>query len=165
MDQKIKKRTLYVCQAAIVASLYVVLTFLSRMLGLDSGAIQLRISEMLCVLPIFMPSSIIGLTLGCFISNLLVGAHVMDIVIGPVATLIGALGTYALRRIKWLAPLPAVLSNALIIPFVLSYAYGIEQAIPFMMLTVGVGELLSVYGFGSILLGPMSKHLQKFNLK
>ena len=153
------------CQAAVVASLYVVFTFLSKTLGLDSGAIQLRISEMLCVLPIFMPSSIVGLTLGCFISNLLVGAHIVDVIVGPVATLLGALGTYALRRVKWLAPLPAVLSNALIIPFVLSYAYGIEQAIPLMMLTVGVGELLSVYGFGSILIGPLGKYLQKLNKK
>ena len=163
MKKTTKKHTLYVCYAAAVAALYVSLTFLAKLFGLDSGAIQIRFSEMLCVLPIFMPASIPGITLGCLISNLLVGAHWLDIVIGPVATLIGALGTYALRRFKWIAPLPAVLSNALIIPFVLAYGYGMEQVIPLMMVTVGVGELISVYGFGSFLVAGSERFKRIFN--
>jgi uncharacterized membrane protein len=110
-----------------------------------------------------MPSSIFGLTVGCFLSNLLVGAHWLDILIGPLATLIGALGTYLLRRIKWLAPLPAVLSNALIIPFVLSFAYGVEEAIPLLMLTVGIGEVISIYGLGGIFMVSARKFLEKLN--
>ena len=152
MSTQRNKRILFLCRGAIVAALYVVLTFLAKLLGLDSGVIQVRFSEMLCILPIFMPASIPGLAVGCFLSNLLVGAHWLDILIGPMATLIGALGTYLLRKVKWLAPLPAVLSNALIIPFVLSYAYGVEDAIPFLMLTVGIGELISVYGLGGMLM-------------
>lgn len=150
MQQNKNKRIVNLCRGALVAALYVALTYLARILALDSGPIQVRFSEALCILPIFMPSSIWGLTIGCFLSNLLTGAHWLDILIGPLATLIGALGTYLLRRIKWLAPLPAVLANALIIPFVLSYAYEVEQAIPLLMLTVGIGEVISVYGLGSV---------------
>ena len=140
------------CISAAVAALYVAFTLLARLLGLDSGVIQIRISEMLCVLPIFLPSSIAGITVGCFLSNLLLSGNWLDILVGPLATLIGALGTYALRKWKWVAPMPAVLSNALIIPFVLAYGYGAEEAIPLMMLTVGLGELISVYGLGSYII-------------
>ena len=152
MKNGVTTKTKKICITAAVAALYVAFTLVARMLGLDSGVIQLRISEMLCVLPIFMPISIIGLTAGCFLSNLLLSGNWLDILIGPLATLIGALGTYALRRWKWIAPMPAVISNAVIIPFVLAYGYGMTETIPFMMLTVGVGELLSVYGFGSYLI-------------
>ena len=159
MESPRNKRILFLCRGALVASLYVALTFLARLLGLDSGVIQVRFSEMLCILPIFMPSSIAGLTIGCFLSNLLVGAHWLDILIGPLATLIGAFGTYLLRRIKWLAPLPAVLSNTVIIPLVLSYAYGVEETIPFLMLTVGIGEVISVYGLGGIFMVSAKRFL------
>ena len=161
MQNRRSKRILFLCRGALVAALYVVLTFLAKFLGLDSGPIQVRFSEMLCILPIFMPSSIWGITVGCFLSNILVGAHWLDILIGPIATLIGALGTYALRKIKWLAPLPAVLSNAIIIPFVLSYAYGAEEAIPLLMLTVGIGEVISVYGLGGLFMVSAKNFLNK----
>ena len=149
MNNRWKSGTKKICISAAVAALYVAFTLLARLFGMDSGVIQIRISEMLCVLPIFLPCSVIGLTAGCFLSNLLLSGNWLDILVGPLATLIGALGTYALRRWKWIAPMPAVLSNALIIPFVLAYGYGMEEAIPLMMLTVGLGELISVYGFGS----------------
>ena len=152
MKNSVTIKTKKICIAAAVAALYVAFTFLANALGLANGVIQLRISEMLCVLPIFLPSSIVGVTLGCFLSNLILSGTWLDIVIGPIATLIGALGTYALRKWKWIAPMPAVISNAIIIPFVLAYGYGMEETIPFMMLTVGIGELLSVYGFGSYLI-------------
>ena len=161
MQNQRNKRILFLCRGALVAALYVVLTFLAKFLGLDSGPIQVRFSEMLCILPIFMPSSIWGITVGCFLSNILVGAHWLDILIGPLATLIGALGTYALRKIKWLAPLPAVLSNAIIIPFVLSYAYGAEEAIPLLMITVGIGEVISVYGLGGLFMVSAKNFLNK----
>ena len=162
MNSKTKKRTLYLCYGALVAALYVALTYLSGLLGLSSGVIQVRFSEALCILPIFLPSSVWGLSVGCLISNILVpGTHPVDMIVGPLATLIGALGTYALRRYRWLAPLPAVLSNALIIPFVLSYAYGAEEAIPLMMLTVGLGEAISIYGIGGAFMLTARKFLEK----
>ena len=120
MKQQNKRRTIYLCQAALIAALYVVLTLLAQALGLGSGAIQVRFSEMLCLLPIFLPAAVPGVTVGCFLSALLTGAAWMDILVGPIATLIGAIGTYLLRKNKWLAALPPVLSNALIIPFVLA---------------------------------------------
>lgn len=155
------KRTLYLCQAAVIAALYVILTFLANLLGLASGVIQIRLSEMLCLLPMFMTSAIPGVTIGCLLANLLTGAAALDILIGPIATLLGALGTYALRKHRWLAPIPPILSNALIIPFVLAYGYGVEDAIWFMMITVGVGEILSIGVLGMIFVRASEKFLKK----
>ena len=146
--KKQQKRTLWICYAAIIAAMYVVLTYLAKLFGLDSGMIQVRFSEMLCILPIFTSAAIPGVTIGCLLANLLGGAVALDIILGPVATLIGALGTYLLRKKRWLAPLPPILANTLIIPFVLAYGYGMTQAIPFMMLTVGAGEVISIYVLG-----------------
>ncbi len=150
-------KTIFVCQGAIIAAIYVVLTYVSHMFGLDAGVIQVRLSEVLCVLPMFTVAAIPGLYLGCLLANLLTGAVWLDILIGPIATLIGAIGTYALRKYKWLAPIPPILSNALIVPFVLAYGYGMEQAIPFMMLTVGIGEVVSVYVLGSLFAMALNK--------
>ena len=156
-----KQRTLYLCQAAVIAALYVILTFLANLLGLASGVIQIRLSEMLCLLPMFLSSAIPGVTIGCLLANLLTGAAALDILIGPIATLIGALGTYALRKYRWIAPIPPILSNALIIPFVLAYGYGVEDAIWLMMITVGVGEILSVGVLGMIFVRASEKFLKK----
>ncbi len=161
MKTKNQKSTLYFCQAAVIAALYVVLTFLANLLGLASGVIQIRLSEMLCLLPIFLPAAIPGVTVGCLLANLLTAAVPLDILIGPIATLLGALGTYALRKYRWLAPIPPILSNALIIPFVLVYGYGMEQAIWFMMITVGVGEILSVGVLGTVFVRASEKVLKK----
>jgi uncharacterized membrane protein len=116
---------------------------------------------MLCILPVFTPAAIPGLYLGCLLANVLTGAVWLDILIGPIATLIGALGTYALRKVKWLAPIPAVLSNALIVPFVLAYGYEMSEAIPIMMLTVGVGEVISAGVLGMILYFALHKSAKK----
>ena len=161
MKTQMQKRTLYLCQAAVIAALYVVLTFLANMLGLASGVIQIRLSEMLCLLPIFLPAAIPGVTIGCLLANLLTGAVWLDILIGPIATLLGALGTYALRKHRLLAAIPPILSNALIIPFVLAYGYGMEEAIWWMMITVGIGEILSVGVLGMIFIRASEKFLKK----
>ena len=160
-----RAKTLYLTQAACVAALYVVLTLLAQMLGLGSGMIQIRFSEMLCLLPIVMPSAIPGVTLGCFLANLLTGAVWMDVLIGPIATLIGALGTYALRKKPLLASIPPVLSNALIVPFILAYGYGVPDAIPLMMLTGGIGEVLSVCVLGFTVFYLLRPTLERFNFR
>jgi len=152
-----KSKTLWISYAAIIAAMYVVLTYLAKLLGLDSGIIQVRFSEMLCILPIFTSAAIPGLTLGCLIANLLGGAVALDIIFGPIATLIGAIGTYLLRKSKWIAPIPPILANTVIIPFVLAYGYGMTQAIPFMMLTVGIGEIISIYVLGMALYFALRK--------
>ena len=151
-------KTLFVSQAALIAALYVVLTLLANALGLANYAIQLRFSEALTILPFFTPSAIPGLFLGCLISNLLTGAILWDIIFGSLATLLGAVGTYLLRRCKWLAPLPPIVANTLIVPMVLYFAYHIPGSIPYFMLTVGLGEILSCGVLGILLLLLLQKY-------
>ena len=145
------KKVLRITQAAMIAAIYVVLTVFVSAFNLASGAIQVRISEALTILPVFTPAAIPGLFLGCLISNLVTGCMPLDVVFGSLATLIGACGTYALRKHKWLAPLPPIIANTIIVPFVLRYVYLAEGTIPFFMLTVGIGEVISCYLLGSIL--------------
>ncbi len=154
---KRKSRTLFLCQASLIAAAYVVLTYLAHLFGLDASAVQIRLSEMLCVLPMFTPAAIPGLYAGCLLANLLTGAVWLDVLVGPVATLIGAVGTYALRRYAWVAPLPPIAANTVLVPFVLAYGYGMEMAIPLMMATVGLGEVISVYALGMTLYFSLRK--------
>ncbi|HOA84750.1 MAG TPA: QueT transporter family protein, partial [Bacillota bacterium] len=83
---RIKKSTLFIARAGIIAALYVALTFLSAAMGLASGVIQLRLSEALCVLPVFTPAAIPGLAVGCLIANFATGAVVLDVIFGSLAT-------------------------------------------------------------------------------
>lgn len=151
------KNTKQLTQAAIIAALYVILTMVSRLFGLDSGVIQVRFSEALCILPCFTPAAVPGLFIGCVLSNILAGAVVWDVIFGSLATLIGAFFTAKLKTHPILATLPPILSNTLIIPFVLSYAYGFEGGIPYFMLTVGIGEILSCGILGAILYTAIKK--------
>lgn len=151
------KKVLFICHAAMIAALYVVLTVVASSLNLANGNIQVRFSEALTILPFFTPAAIPGLAIGCLISNLITGCVPLDIVFGTVATLLGTLGSYALRRYKWLVPLPPILANAIIVPWVLRIGYGMPLSIPFMMLTVGAGEVISCYILGMILLLALEK--------
>ncbi|MBE6553079.1 MAG: QueT transporter family protein [Ruminococcaceae bacterium] len=160
--KKHRHNSLFLCQAGLIAAIYTVLTVFVGALGLANGAIQFRISEALCVLPFFTAAAIPGLTVGCLISNLLMSCIWQDVVFGTLATLIGALGAYGLRRLPWLVPLPTVLSNTLIIPPILAYGYHMEGAIPFLMLTVGIGEVLSAYLCGMLLLLTMRRYNVSF---
>lgn len=157
------KSTKFVTQAALIAALYVVLTEISAILGLSSGVVQLRFSEALTVLPIFTPAAIPGLFAGCIISNILAGGIVWDVIFGSLATLIGAVGTYYLSRVnKYLSPVPPILSNTVIIPFVLKFAYGAEGAFPFFFLTVFIGEFISCGMFGILLMLALEKRKSIF---
>ena len=151
-------RVRFITQAAMIAAIYVVLTIFISAFNLASGAIQIRISEALTILPAFTPAAIPGLFLGCLISNLITGAMLPDIIFGSLATLLGALGTYFLRKYKWAIPLPPILANVLIIPWILSYVYGFPGSIPYFMLTVGVGEIISCGVLGMILYGTLAKY-------
>ena len=118
-----------------------------------------RIAEALTILPVFTPAAIPGLFIGCLIGNILGGALLPDIIFGSLATLIGALFTYLLRkRSKFLAPLPPILANIVVVPFVLRYAYGVLLPIPFMMLTVGIGEIISCGVLGMIVYTALHKY-------
>lgn len=156
-----KKRNAYfITQAAAIAAIYVVLTLLIDAFNLANGAIQVRISEALTVLPFFTPAAIPGLFIGCLLSNFVIGTPIWDILFGSLATLIGAIGTYLLKKWKWMAPLPPILSNTLIIPFVLHYAYAFPGGIPFFMLTVGAGEVISCGILGMLLLFLLQRYRQ-----
>lgn len=153
-----KNKALFLTQAAMIAALYVVLTFVSNAFGLASGAIQIRISEALTILPYFTPVAVPGLFVGCLISNLLTGCALFDVIFGSLATLLGAIGTRLLRRWKWAAPLPPIVSNMVIVPFVLTYVYELPGGIPYFMLTVGIGEVISCGILGMLLLSILSKY-------
>ena len=150
-----KKNTQQITRGALIAALYVLLTLLSSSLGLDRYAIQLRLSEALCILPIFLPEAVPALFIGCILANSITGAFLPDIIFGSIATLIGAIGARLLRRVSkklvWVATLPTLLSNAIIVPLVLKYAYGVGELIPIMMLTVGIGELIACTVLGTVL--------------
>ncbi len=154
------QKTKYLTRAAVIAALYVVLTWFSALLGLSGqGLIQVRFSEALCVLPYFTAAAVPGVSVGCLLSNLLTGAHVLDIVFGTLATLLGALGTRALRKWELLAPLPPILSNTVIVPFVLRYAYfTTDVAFPLLVLSVAAGEIVSVGVLGLLLLFTLKKY-------
>ena len=156
-----KKSTLsvrYLTVAAIIAALYVILTFLSATFGLASGVIQLRLSEALAVLPFFTPAAVPGVTVGCFLANLLTGAPFYDVIFGTLATFLGVLGAALLKKHPFLLALPTILSNALIIPFVLRLAYGVPDAIWYLMVTIGLGEFLSAGVLGMFLLQVIRKN-------
>ena len=120
------KGVVFIVQGAMIAALYVVLTMLANALGLSSYSIQIRFSEALCILPFFTPAAIPGLWIGCLIANLMTGAIIWDIIFGSLATLIGAVGTYLLRKHKFACTLPPVIANMVIVPFVLRYGYGFK---------------------------------------
>lgn len=153
------KKTLYLVHAAVIAALYVVLTFLANALGLSSGVIQVRFSEALTILPFFTPAAIPGLFVGCILANILTGCMPLDVLFGSLATLLGALGTWSLSKSsKFLAPLPPIIANTLIVPFVLAYVYQFEGSIPYFMLTVGIGEVISCGVLGLVLLNVLQRY-------
>ncbi len=151
-------RPLSLTRGGMIAALYVVLTLITSLFGLSSGVIQCRLSEALAILPVFLPEAVPGLAIGCLFANLVTGAPIFDILFGSLATLIGAVGARLLRRLPYLAPLPTVLANALIIPPVLVFAYGVKDTYWFCTVTVAAGEFLSAYGLGILLYLALKKH-------
>lgn len=151
------KRVALVTHGAMIAALYIALTYLANAFGLASGAIQVRLSEALTVLPFFTPAAVPGLFIGCIISNLLTGCVALDTVFGSLATLLGALGTRCLAKKRLLAPVFPILANTAVIPFLLRYVYGIPGSLGYFFLTVFVGEVISCGILGSILSGIVQK--------
>lgn len=164
-----KKKVLSITQAAVIAAVYVILTYIANLFGLANYAIQVRFSEALTILPFFTPAAIPGLFIGCIISNILTGCMLLDVIFGSLATLIGAVGSYLIgeklrhsRASEYLCSLPPIISNTLIVPFVLAYVYRFEGSIPYFMLTVCIGEIISCFVLGQILLKalkPVSKQI------
>lgn len=165
-------KVLYIVQAGIIAAVYVVLTVVFAPFGF--GEVQVRISEALTILPFFMPAAVPGLLVGCLVGNTLGGAVLPDIIFGSLATLIGAVCTRYIGKTFWakddsdtsltkhlvFGAIPPIVANALIIPFVLKYAYSVPLPIPLMMLTVGLGEVVSC-GVIGVILGRAVERLLK----
>lgn len=176
-DQKIilSKRSFsasFVSKSAVIAALYTVITIFASSLNLANGAIQLRFSEALTVLPFFSFAGVPGVTLGCLLSNIVTGCNIFDIVFGTFATFLGALGTFYIGKLskksssgflKFLSPVPPIVSNTVIVPLILTFAYKIPGGIPYFMMTVGIGELLSCGVLGIILLITLQPILSKFD--
>ena len=152
-----KKNIQFLTQAAMIAAIYVVLTFVANAFGLANYAVQVRFSEALTILPIFTPAGIPGLFIGCLISNILTGCAIPDIIFGSLATLIGAFGTRALKSNRFLAVLPPIAANAIIVPLILKYAYGLEP-LWFSFLTVTAGEIISCGVLGLLLAFALNKY-------
>ncbi len=129
--------------SAMIAAGYLALTFLSSLAGLSSGAIQLRLSEILCVFAAFSPCAIAGLSVGCLLANFLTGALLFDVFFGTLATLIGAVGTYLLRRHAILRLVPPIVSNTVTVGLLLRYCYGMQLPIFVLMTGVFAGELVT----------------------
>ena len=175
-----KNQTRELALGGMIAALYVVLTYVANAFGLASGAIQVRLSECLTILPCLTVSAIPGLTVGCVLANLLTGCAALDVVFGSLATLLGALGTRALKNKPALAWIPPVISNMIIVPLVLIYVYhlpDVSVTIPFtqttisgtgflpLMITVGIGEVISCGILGMIIYRAAAKRPDLFSGK
>ncbi len=146
------RKTRFITYGALIAAMYVALTFVANLLGLASGVIQVRLSEALAILPLFTPAAVPGLFIGCILANALTGCAVWDVIFGSVATLLGAIGTYWCReRNKFLAPVFPILANMIIVPFVLKLVYGAPDAWIFLFISVGIGEIISCGVLGLLL--------------
>ena len=164
-----KKTAKFISTAAIVAALYVVLSLLTYTFSYLE--IQCRVAEALCMTIFYTPAGIFGVIIGCFITNLLGGSPI-DMIFGTAATLIAALMTYPIARTirkkngpvlkmkhALLIPIPTVLVNAIVIPFVLYFGYQVtsfanaEKMLPVLLLlalSVFIGEVISCYVFGPL---------------
>ena len=145
--------------AGIIAAAYAGLTLFLPIP--QYGAVQLRLAEAMTVLPWLIPEAIPGLAIGCFLANLLGSPFMLDWLFGTLATLLAAVWTRRIR-FKWLAPLPPVVCNALIIPALIAVqsASGAEAfgaVFLYNALTIGLGELLACYLLGGILLTQLPK--------
>lgn len=170
----------FVALAGIIAALYVGLSLVSAAFGLSSGLVQLRLSEALCVLAFFTPAAIPGLFLGCFLTNVITGAVVLDVIAGSLATLAGAIGTYLIGRflakkskqeekkmgvreagVLALSLLPPVLANTVVLPLVFTYGYMMEGTFIYFATFILISEFLSA-GVVGFLLGLVVDKRLKF---
>ena len=148
MNNVKNKAVLTISYAAIIAALYVVLTL--AFAPISFSAVQVRISEALCILPMYTFAAVPGIFIGCLLANMLGGAALMDIVFGSLASLLAAYITYLARKKKLLPFLSPVVINAVVVPFILKYAYGLPDTILYMAFTVAAGEFIAVVVIGGI---------------
>ena len=161
-EKNSRSTTLFLAQGAIIAAMYVALTLIFA--PISFGAVQVRIAEVLTILPMFTPAAIPGLFIGCLIANGIGGGILLDVIFGSIATLLGAVFGYLLRFNRWLVPIPAIVSNTIIVPFVLKYGYGIEIPIWLMMIYIAIGEIIGCYVLGEAFASLLLKRKDLINL-
>lgn len=152
------QRNQRIAQGAMIAALYVVLALVFK--AVNVIGVEIRLAEMLTVLPAFFPVATPALFIGCFIANIFSG-NFFDVVFGSLATLIGCIGTRHLRKKGILMYLPPIISNTVVIPLVLKYGYGLETGYSAMVFIVFVSETLSVFIFGGLLKKILTKILKR----
>lgn len=157
------KNVRFMVQAAVIAALYVVVTY--SIAPFSSGLFQLRLSEAFTVLPALTSAAIPGLFVGCLLGNLLVGATLPDIIFGSLTTLVAAFISYKLRGNKWLVPLPPVVLNAIVVGYMLVNIYAVPVPLYVAMAWVAAGQFVACYIIGLPLLSILEKYKYKiFNL-
>ena len=142
--------------AAVVAAIYVVLGYFGNTFNLTFGAVQCRFAESLAVLPFLSPVTGWGLFVGCIVTNLLSPYGPLDMIFGSLATLAAAYLTARCKN-RWLAPLPPVVINAVVIGAVIAFqtvgfTEAFAAAFAYQALTIGAGQILACYGLGMVLL-------------
>ena len=152
-----KRSARFVVHAAVIAALYAVLTHMQNILlpGSASMAIQMRISEALCVLAFFTPAAIPGLTIGCLVFNLtFAGTLPLDFLVGTLATYLAAQGMWLTRNrtvkgYPLFGMLLPALTNAILVGWELTYYIG-EASFWYNALFVSIGELIALLAVGSV---------------
>ena len=149
-------KTKYLAEAAVIAAIYALLTIV--LAPISYGAVQVRISEALTVLPFFTPAAVPGLFVGCIAANIMSPYGLADLIFGSAASLIGAIGSYLLRKKPLLVPLAPVISNGIIVGAMLYYVYEVPLTLIVQMLYVALGEVVACYAIGY----PLMKYLNKY---
>lgn len=147
------KRLKYLLQGSIIAALYVALTVLFS--GISYGVVQVRIAEALTVLPFFTPAAIPGLFVGCALANMIGGYGLLDVVVGSLATLFAAFMTYRIKN-RWLAPLPSVLLNGVMVGLMLAYVLELPAFVT--MGQIALEQAVACYGLGLPLLLLLNRY-------
>lgn len=158
--QKSKFSVRSLALSGIIAAIYAGLTLLLPIP--QYGGVQLRVAEAMTLLPFLVPEAALGLTVGCFLANLLGSPYVLDWVFGTLATFLAAVITRRMPN-KWLAAVPPVLCNAAIVGAEIAYfsvldgaAFG--PAFAFNAFTVGLGEAVACFVLGVPLVSWMQKN-------
>ena len=154
----VKLKTKFITRAAVIAALYAAIAIVQPW---SSGEIQIRVSESMTVLAGLVPAAIPGIFAGCLITNIFVGAGVLDIIFGSLASLIAAALSYKLRRNKWLVPLPPVVVNAVIVGSTLHYTINSGVPLWLNMVYVGAGQIVACYILGLPFLYALSRIIAK----
>ena len=153
-------KTKYLEEASVIASIYALLTIV--LAPISYGAVQVRISEALTVLPFFTPAAVPGLFVGCIAANIMSPYGLADLIFGSAASLIGAIGSYLLRKKPLLVPLAPVISNGIIVGAMLYYVYEVPLPLIVQMLYVALGEVVACYAIGYHLMKYLNKYKRIF---